>query len=377
MADEQIFDFVVIGAGIAGASVAYELADSGSVMLLERESMPGYHSTGRSAALYAPIYGPAPIRALTRASGAFFQTPPNGFCDADLLSPRDVVMIGRSDQKPHIDEFLAETVDAPGITQLTQTEVTQYNPMIRAGYAAHGVLDRSGSDIDVNGLHRGFLRAAKQRGAALTINAEVTACSRNGDVWVVATKQGTVRGNILINAAGAWAEQIGQMAGAGPIGLTPKRRSAIMVDAPDSVSLDTMPMTIDIEEDFYIKPDAGQLLLSPANEDPMEPCDAQPDEMDIAICVDRIERAFDISIRRINSKWAGLRSFVADKSPVVGFSHEVDGFMWLAGQGGYGVQSSPAMGRVAAAIAQGVDIPADIIAHGFRPESITIDRLSL
>ena len=377
MADEQIFDFVVIGAGIAGASVAYELADSGSVMLLERESMPGYHSTGRSAALYAPIYGPAPIRALTRASGAFFQTPPNGFCDADLLSPRDVVMIGRSDQKPHIDEFLAETVDAPGITQLTQTEVTQYNPMIRAGYAAHGVLDRSGSDIDVNGLHRGFLRAAKQRGAALTINAEVTACSRNGDVWVVATKQGTVRGNILINAAGAWAEQIGQMAGAGPIGLTPKRRSAIMVDAPDSVSLDTMPMTIDIEEDFYIKPDAGQLLLSPANEDPMEPCDAQPDEMDIAICVDRIERAFDISIRRINSKWAGLRSFVADKSPVVGFSHEVDGFMWLAGQGGYGVQSSPAMGRVAAAIAQGMDIPADIIAHGFRPESITIDRLSL
>ena len=377
MADEQIFDFVVIGAGIAGASVAYELADSGSVMLLERESMPGYHSTGRSAALYAPIYGPAPIRALTRASGAFFQTPPNGFCDADLLSPRDVVMIGRSDQKPHIDEFLAETVDAPGITQLTQTEVTQYNPMIRAGYAAHGVLDRSGSDIDVNGLHRGFLRAAKQRGGALTINAEVTACSRNGDVWVVATKQGTVRGNILINAAGAWAEQIGQMAGAGPIGLTPKRRSAIMVDAPDSVSLDTMPMTIDIEEDFYIKPDAGQLLLSPANEDPMEPCDAQPDEMDIAICVDRIERAFDISIRRINSKWAGLRSFVADKSPVVGFSHEVDGFMWLAGQGGYGVQSSPAMGRVAAAIAQGVDIPADIIAHGFRPESITIDRLSL
>lgn len=376
MVDEQIFDFVVIGAGIAGASVAYELADSGSVMLLERESMPGYHSTGRSAALYAPIYGPAPIRALTRASGAFFQTPPNGFCDADLLSPRDVVMIGRSDQKPHIDEFLAETVDAPGITQLTQTEVTQYNPMIRPGYATHGVLDRSGSDIDVNGLHRGFLRAAKQRGAALTINAEVTACSRNGDVWVVATKQGTVRGNILINAAGAWAEQIGQMAGAGPIGLTPKRRSAIMVDAPDSVSLDTMPMTIDIEEDFYIKPDAGQLLLSPANEDPMEPCDAQPDEMDIAICVDRIERAFDISIRRINSKWAGLRSFVADKSPVVGFSHEVDGFMWLAGQGGYGVQSSPAMGRVAAAIAQGVDIPADIIAHGFRPESITIERLS-
>ena len=376
MVDEQIFDFVVIGAGIAGASVAYELADSGSVMLLERESMPGYHATGRSAALYAPIYGPAPIRALTRASGAFFQAPPNGFCDADLLSPRDVVMIGRSDQKPYIDEFLAETVDAPGITQLTQTEVTQYNPMIRPGYATHGVLDRSGSDIDVNGLHRGFLRAAKQRGAALTINAEVTACSRNEGVWDVATKQGTVRGNILINAAGAWAEQIGQMAGAGPIGLTPKRRSAIMVDAPDSVSLDTMPMTIDIEEDFYIKPDAGQLLLSPANEDPMEPCDAQPDEMDIAICVDRIERAFDISIRRINSKWAGLRSFVADKSPVVGFSHEVDGFMWLAGQGGYGVQSSPAMGRVAAAIAQGVDIPADIIAHGFRPESITIERLS-
>lgn len=370
------YDFAVIGAGIAGASVAYELSKFGSVLVIEQESQAGYHATGRSAAMFVPAYGPAPIRALTRASASFFAGPDDGFCDGPLLSPRDILLIAREDQAGSVDVFFDEMIDAHGLSRLDHDSIVARQPLVRADYVAQAVLDSSGSDIDVNALHQGYLRGMKKTGGQIVTDAMVIACARRNGHWQIETRQGRFQAGIIVNAAGAWAEEIGALAGAEPISLVPKRRSALMVDLPDGLDAHELPMTIDIDEQFYIKPDAGQLMLSPANEDPMAPCDAQPDEMDIAICVDRIERAFDITVRRINTKWAGLRSFVSDKAPVVGFSRQIEGFFWLAGQGGYGVQSSPATARLAAAIATESALPADIQAEGLAIGSISVDRLA-
>ena len=256
-------------------------------------------------------------------------------------------------------------------------EVTSRHPLVRPGYAHAGALDTTGSAIDVHALHQGYLNTFRRAGGTLSTSSPVQQLGRTNDLWLVETGSGTFRAKTVVNAAGAWANQVGEMAGAEDIGLVPKRRTALIIDAPDGIDTATLPLIVDIEEQFYMKPDAGRLLISPANEDPMAPCDAQPDEMDIAICVDRIERAFDIKVNRIANKWAGLRSFVADKSPVAGYSQAVDGFFWLAGQGGYGVQSAPALSRCAAALALGNAIPTDILDAGLQPSSIAPQRPGL
>ncbi len=371
------YDFAIIGAGIAGASVAAELAQSASVLLLERESQPGYHTTGRSAARFEPGYGPQPIRALTRASIGFYNAPPQGFATAPLLSQRDAVMVATRDQLPEVDAMIADLSGEIEVSRMTAEEVQASHPLLRPGYAAAGVLDRSGSDIDVNALHQGYLRHLRTFGGTLQTKTEVLGLHRKDAVWTIETNTGPILAQTVINAAGAWADLIGQMAGAEHIGLIPKRRTALIVDAPDGVAVDHLPLVADIEEKFYMKSDAGRLLISPANEDPSDPCDAQPDEMDIAYCIDRIQTAFDLDIRRIANKWAGLRSFVADKSPVVGYSDQAEGFFWLAGQGGYGIQSAPALSRYAAALALKQPAPADILAQGLNPASLSPTRPGL
>ncbi len=375
-ASEQIFDFAVIGAGIAGASVGAELAADASIVLLEMESQPGYHTTGRSAAMFAPGYGPQPVRALTRASAAFYNAPPDGFATSPLLSPRDVIMIARSDQMTALDAFHAEISLELPVARIDAGDMCNRHPLLRENYAQAGVLDETGSHIDVHALHQGYLRVFRARGGTLRTNAEALAFVRDSGIWQIETAAGSVRAATIINAAGAWADQLATMAGAETIGLVPKRRTAMTIDAPDGLAVDDLPLVVDIDEDFYMKPDAGRLLISPANEDPMPPCDAQPEELDIAICADRIEKAFDIEVRNIASKWAGLRSFVADKSPVVGYSQQADGFFWLAGQGGYGIQTCPALSRLAAATALGNGIPADILGEGLEPASLLPQRLS-
>ena len=369
------FDFAVIGAGIAGASVASELAKEASVLLLEMEAQPGYHTTGRSAAMFAPGYGPQPIRALTRASTSFFHDPPDGFYTAPLLSPRHVAMIARTDQMATLDAFLSEVSEESAVEKIDEARLRQIQPLVREGYAQAGILDTRGSEIDVHGLHHGFLNQFRQKGGALLTNAEVLDLNRQSGSWNIATKAGEFDASVIVNAAGAWADQMGAMAGAETIGLVPKRRTALMIDAPEDVAIDHFPLVVDIDEEFYMKPDAGRLLISPANEDPMCPCDVQPEEMDVALCIDRIEKAFDIEVRQIRNQWAGLRSFVADKSPVVGFSAKADGFFWLAGQGGYGIQSSPALARYAAVAALGNEMPQDILQEGLVPESLSPERL--
>ena len=358
------YDVAVIGAGIAGASVAAELAAHARVVLLEQESQPGYHTTGRSAAVYSPIYGPPSIRALTRASLGFFENPPEGFADHPLLVPINAIFVARADQEQSLQAMQVELADAGTVSRIDSAEVEADVPLLRRGYAIGALRDTGTSEIDVAALHQGYLRRFRALGGMVLTAHPVTGLEQDAGGWHVDTTKGRLQAATVVNAAGAWADELGRLAGAEVIGLSPKRRTALMVDPPLGAHTGAMPLVVDIDEQFYMKPDAGRLLISPANEDPEQPCDVQPDEIDIAICVDRIQNAFDISIRRIGNSWAGLRSFVADKSPVAGFSRKVRGFYWLAGQGGYGIQSAPAMAQLAASEVLGQPLPSHIAAEG-------------
>lgn len=361
-----MFDFAIVGGGIAGASLASTIVPHGRTALLEMEAQAGYHTTGRSAAMFAPAYGPAPIRALTRASAAFYDTPPEVFTPVPLLSPRDTLLIARADQADAL-ESLKQDLSADGeVSALDAATLTERYPLLAEGYADAGILDTHGSDIDVAALHQGYLRAFKAAGGEMMLSSEVQELRHDGTTWQVTTPNGEVRARVLVNAAGAWGEHLGALAGAEHVGLVPKRRTALTIAQPEGFETRHYPLIVDIEEQFYLKPEPNGLLISPANEDPEVPSDVQPDEMDIALCIDRIERAFRFKVRRIESKWAGLRSFVADKCPVVGFSEMTPNFFWFVGQGGYGIQSAPAMSRLGAALVTGQDVPADILAEGLR-----------
>ena len=370
------YDIAVIGAGIAGASVAAMLSEDASVLLIERESQPGYHSTGRSAAMFIPSYGPAAIQSLTKASAAFFNHPPQTFCDTPLLQPRAEMLIARKDQLHTVDKFISESAGNSAIQRITSDEAMQHCPLLKHGYAAAGVLDTSGSDIDVHTLHQGYLRTFKRLGGTLITNSAVQSLSESAGSWQVQTTSATITAGIIVNAAGAWADELGQLAKAEPIGLIPKRRTALIVKAPEIENFDSIPLVADIDETFYLKPDAGRLLLSPANADPMPPCDVQPEELDIANCISQIENAFDFKVDSIMRKWAGLRSFVKDNSPVAGYSEQANNFFWLAGQGGYGIQSSPALARYAAALVLHQRIPDDLQQHGLNENTLSVTRLT-
>ena len=374
-------DFLVIGAGMAGASAAYELASHGSVIVLERESQPGYHSTGRSAALYTQTYGHSVVRALTVASWDFYTRPPEGFSDHPLLTPRGVLLIGRADQTAALErDFTEGRRLTPTVERLDRQQALARAPFLREDYVAGAVWEPDAMDLDVHAIHTGYLRGLKARGGRVVTDAGVQAVERRDGLWVATTPAGTFAAPVLVNAAGGWADVLAGMAGVRPVGLVPKRRTAVtfapvFADPADAAGLNDWPMVIDVDEQFYVKPDAGRLLLSPADETPVEPCDVQPEELDIAIAIDRMEQAARFTVRRIAHKWAGLRSFVADKVMVVGYDDGAEGFFWLAGQGGYGIQTAPAMGRTAAALATGADLPAEVAALGVRPGDLAPSRL--
>ena len=369
-------DFVIVGAGIAGASVASELASHGTVVVLERESFPGYHSTGRSAAVFTEIYGNAVIRALTSASASFFKTPPPGFTDAPLLHARPLIMIGRDDQVGAVRDLAAIASRlVPDLSILDREAILKKAPFLKASYLATGLLEPNSSDLDVNQIHVGFIRKAKKLGAEFLTSRDVLGITRHDGLWTVKASHDDFAAPVLINAAGAWADAVATLAGVRPIGLVPKRRSAFTFSIEPPRTTAEWPTIIDISEQFYFKPDAGKILGSPADETPSAPCDAQPEEIDIAIAIDRITQAADFDVRSVDSRWAGLRSFVEDKSPVVGFDPESEGFFWLAAQGGYGIQTSPALARAAAALARGNAIPADVAALGVKADDLAPGRL--
>ncbi|MGH1331061.1 MAG: NAD(P)/FAD-dependent oxidoreductase [Paracoccaceae bacterium] len=344
----EIYDIAVVGAGIAGASAAAECAALGArTILIEAESQPGYHSTGRSAAILAQSYGNPVVRALTRASEDFFTHTPDGFTPRPLLSPRKLIRIARADQMESLRALFEELSVAYDLQWLAPEQIEEIAPILRKGYAAGGFINARAQDIDVHALHHGYLSMFKAHGGVIMLKAAVHNL-RPGPPWEISSGGNVLQANTVINAAGAWAENLGALAGARAIGMIPKRRTAITIAAPNGFDPKDLPMIVDADEAFYLKPEAGKLLASPADETASAPCDSQPEEIDIAICIDRIQNAFDLDVRRVESKWAGLRSFVPDRAPVVGFDPDVAGFYWLAAQGGYGVQTAPGLARIAA-----------------------------
>jgi D-arginine dehydrogenase len=369
-------DFLVIGGGIAAASVGHWLAPHGSVILLERESQPGYHSTGRSAALFMESYGTPQVRALTMASRAFFDNPPAGFAEHPLLTPRGALMVAAPGQEAALEEWweVLRSV-TPNARRLDAAGACALVPVLRAEMVAGAVLEPDAADMDVHAIHQGYLRGLRRAGGSVVCNAEVTALKRNGDVWQVQAGGQLYEAPVVLNAAGAWADRIAVMAGLPALGLEPRRRSAFIFAPPEGVDTAKWPMAIGAGEDWYFKPDAGMLLGSPANADPVEPQDIQPEELDIAMAIHRIEEMTTLTIRRPSRTWAGLRSFVADGDLVGGFDPAAPGFFWVAAQGGYGIQTSAAMGEVCAALARGLPVPERIAAFGLTEAMLSPARL--
>ncbi|HLJ42729.1 MAG TPA: FAD-binding oxidoreductase [Candidatus Binataceae bacterium] len=371
------YDFIIVGGGIAGASAAYELAAHARVLVLERESQPGYHTTGRSAALFVQTHGPAVIRALSRAAKDFFLNPPIGFAEHPLLTERGMLLIGRSDQSALLEQNFAQSSrHIAGVRRLDATQACTLVPLLREEYVAGAVLDPEAMDMDVHAIHWGFIRGMRARGGKLVTGAELLGLERNVDGWIARTTAGDFAAPVVVNAAGAWCDVVGAMASAGPIGLVPKRRTAFIFDPPPAAEIAKWPSVIDVGEEFYFKPDAGKFLGSPADQTPMEPCDVQPDDFDVALAVDRIQRAARIPVAHVNRKWAGLRSFVADGCPVVGYDPRVEGFFWLAGQGGYGIETSPSMGRLTASLALGRAVPPDLAQQGVTEAAVSPARIA-
>lgn len=352
-------DFIIIGGGIAGASTGFWLSQHGKVLVLERESHPGYHSTGRSAALYTAAYGTPQVRALTLASREFFDNPPSGFCEHPLLTPRGEMTVDFIGDAAELNaQYLSAKATVAQVELLSADEACAKLPILRREKVHGALYDPTASDIDTDALHQGYLRGIRRNGGEVLTDHAVQGLSRDAaGVWQVQAGEKTYTAPTLINAAGAWADAIGAMAGAAPIGLQPKRRSAFIFAGPEGVDSHHWPMLVALDESFYMKPDAGMFLGSPANADPVEPQDIQPEELDIAMGIYQIEEATTLTIRRPTRTWAGLRSFVPDGDLLSGFDSQVPGLFWVAAQGGYGIQTSPAMGQASAALVRGAPLP--------------------
>jgi D-arginine dehydrogenase len=336
-----VSDVVIIGAGIAGASLAAEVAGAASVTILEAEAQPGYHSTGRSAAFWSESYGGPMIRPLTTASGPLL---------APWLRPRGAVHIADAQGRGALDNLSADFPDL--FEAMDRSALEAAIPGLRPGWD-HGLAEPSCADIDVAGLHAACLKAARQKGAALITDARMTAAERSAGRWRIAAGGRTFEADVLVDAAGAWADEIAQRAGVGRIGIQPCRRTIAQLRT-DPPAPERLPLVIDASGRFYFKPEPGaRLWLSPHDETPCEPGDCAPEEIDVALAIDRFEGAVDWRVEAVERKWAGLRSFAPDRLPVYGFDTEAPGFFWCAGQGGFGIQTAPAAARLAAALLLG------------------------
>ncbi|MBV9430622.1 MAG: FAD-binding oxidoreductase [Hyphomicrobiales bacterium] len=342
------FDIVVIGAGIAGATAAAHLASEKRVALVEAEDAPGYHTTGRSTALWILNYGPADVRAMTALSRGFFETPPPGFCETPLMSRRPVVTLATAAQEAGFRKLLAQ---GRGMRELSSAETKERIPALRPGYAVAAAIEDDTFEMDVAALLQGFLRQLRASGGVLALRRRAGRIERQGGEWHVEVSGGDVfTAPVVVNAAGAWGDEVASLAGVAPLGLQPKRRTALIIDpAPWKVA--DWPAMSDAVTSWYAKPEArSKLLVSPAEETDMTPHDAAPEDIDVAIAIDRMQQALDIEVRRVEHSWAGLRSFTPDRSLAIGWDPKVEGFFWSVGQGGYGIQTSPAQGRLVAAL---------------------------
>ncbi|WP_420413812.1 NAD(P)/FAD-dependent oxidoreductase [Roseibium sp.] len=352
-------DFLIIGGGIAGAGAAARLAPDASVTLLEMEDAPGRHATGRSAAIFIRNYGNATLRALNATSEPVLDCP-DGLSDQSLLSARGEMLVATEDE---LDAFYTYLEGAEGMEVLSADEAVGLFPLLRKEKIAAVAIERAAKDIDVDRLLQGFLRLAKQHGAKIETCAPAETIQRRDGLWCVTTPAETYEAPILINAAGAWADVVAERAGVTKVGLQPMRRSAAIVPPPDGLDVTSWPLVASAAETWYAKPDAGKFMVSPADEDPVEPHDAWADDMVLAEGLHRFEQMMNMEVARVEHSWAGLRSFVKDRTPAVGFASDADGFFWLAGQGGYGVQTAPALSQLVADLClhRKSDLPLDVV----------------
>jgi D-arginine dehydrogenase len=339
----QTSDIIVIGAGIAGVSAAAELAAEASVTLLEMEAQPGYHASGRSAAYFAAAYGKKVIRDITACCEGFLLNPPDGFTEAVLLRPRDCMFFGREDQAASIEAMLK---DNPRLEFLDAGTVRERVPVFSGDYLYGAAHDPRGGDLDVDALLQAYLRQFRQRGGRVLNNHRVSRLAHSGSTWRLTAGNSHFEAPVVVNAAGGWVEKIAGLARLDPLGVRPLRRTALTIDPPVGIDIKKWPELIDVDEEFYFKPDAAQIMISPADETPTEPCDAQPEDLDVAVGVYRYEQATGLDVPRVNHRWAGLRTFAPDRVFVAGFDSRAEGFFWLAGQGGFGVMTAPAMAKL-------------------------------
>lgn len=369
------FDIIVIGAGIAGASIAAHLSSNAQVVVLEMEERAGYHTTGRSAASFEPNYGPPPMLAFTRASAGFFNEPPQGFRDGPLLLQRDSIFFMPEGQEQQAERLLKTSA---GLVEISNATARQAFPILRENYAVRSFLDANTGDIDVDLLHRGYLKLFKERGGTMLLNAQVTGLHYNAGHWQLTTAQGMITAPIVVNAAGAWGDEIAKLAGIKPIGLTPKRRSIglIPLDHIEPREFAHWPAVTDVGETWYAKPQSGKLMVSSADATPVEPHDAYADDMAIAEGVERLMNATTLEVERMDHSWGGLRTFANDGNPVIGFERSAEGFFWLVGQGGYGIQTAPSLSQLAAQMVLQKPLPQAAFEHGLDLKHIFPDRFS-
>lgn len=350
--DTHAFDAIVIGAGIAGATVAAHLAPDYRVALIEAEEAAGYHATGRSAAIWILNYGPPDVRVLTGLSRPYFEHPPADFAEAPILSHRPVVFLAPPEQRDDLGRLLAQ---GNGLREASIAEITTLIPALRPGYAVQAAIEEDAFDMDVAALHQGYLRLLRAGGGVLALRSRTGTIERRGGLWHVAVSGGaSFTAPTVVNAAGAWGDEVATQAGVPPLGLVPKRRTGVVID-PAPWQATRWPMVNDVNHTWYVRPEARtKLMVSPADETDMHAHDVAPDELDVAIAIDRMQQALDIEVRRVEHSWAGLRTFTPDRSLAFGWG-EAPGFFWCVGQGGYGIQTSPAAGRLVADVVAGRD----------------------
>ncbi|MCD2181299.1 NAD(P)/FAD-dependent oxidoreductase [Rhizobium sp. GN54] len=372
----QHHDVAIIGGGIAGLSLASFLAPHRSVAVLEREAANGYHSTGRSAAEFTLRDNAPPVNALARVSHAFMAEPPEGFATVPLLTPRGSLWIGTTGKEDAVERARLAAEDAGvAVVPLTIEEAVRRVPFLDPAYLGAAYFDPDYWDIDVDQLLQGYARSARRAGAVLLSGAELLNARHDGRRWSLETSAGAITADLVVNAAGGWADTVAALCGVKPAGIVPHRRTAVTVELPAGIDAGALPEINEIDDTYYFKPDAGRLLVSPADETPCEPADVQPEELDVAYAAHYLEEATTLTVGRIASSWAGLRSFAADRLPVIGPARDNATFFWLAGQGGFGILTSPAIGQLAAGLIAGLPLPDAFAQEGIDPAVFSPRRL--
>ncbi len=364
-------DIVIVGAGMAGASLAAEVTGEASVIVIEAESQPGYHSTGRSAAFWAESYGGPLVQPLTSASYDFLAGPPAEFHDRSFLSPRGAIYLAGENGQGALEK-LSRSFEGSGVRldPVDRVQLEQFLPGLRGGWNS-ALAEPSCADIDVAGLHAAYLRSARARGVRILTHARLETARRTGGGWQIESGAGPIEAALLVNAAGAWADGVASLAGERPLGVRPYRRTIAQLRTSPAPAAD-LPLIIDALGRFYFKPEAGgRLWLSPHDETECEPCDSAAEEYDVALAIHQFEQVVDWKVERVEHSWAGLRSFAPDRLPIYGYAPGAHDFFWCAGQGGFGIQTAPAAARLAASLLLGTapdPMVAGIDPAPYRPE---------